>query len=116
MRTGGEAHASYTGRTIKEQRWFKLAAKTPILAASVTHAANKIYTAVAAGRAEITITPQAWIAARIASLAPETTQHIASLVNELILPVPSPVEQFPIGFTLKVSAHSAEALESEPNS
>ncbi|WP_260737452.1 SDR family NAD(P)-dependent oxidoreductase [Tunturiibacter lichenicola] len=117
MRTGGEAHANYTGRTIKEQRWFQLAAKTPILAASVNHAANKIYNAVAAGRAEITITPQAWLAARIAGLAPETTQYAASLVNELILPAPSPVDQFPIGFTLTVSAHSStEALEPEPNS
>jgi NAD(P)-dependent dehydrogenase (short-subunit alcohol dehydrogenase family) len=117
MRTGGEVHAQYTGRTIKEQRWFKLAARTPILAASVTHAANKIYNAVAVGRAEITITPQAWLAARIAGLAPETTQYAASLINELILPAPSSVDQFPIGFTLKVSAHSAtKALEPEPNS
>jgi NAD(P)-dependent dehydrogenase (short-subunit alcohol dehydrogenase family) len=117
MRTGGEVHANYTGRTIKEQRWFKLAARTPILAASVTHAANKIYNAVAAGHAEITITPQAWLAARIAGLAPETTQYAASLVNELILPARSTFDQFPIGFTLKVSAHSAtEALEPEPNS
>jgi NAD(P)-dependent dehydrogenase (short-subunit alcohol dehydrogenase family) len=114
MRTGGEVHAQYTGRTIKEQRWFKLAARTPILAASVTHAANKIYNAVAAGRAEITITPQAWLAARIAGLAPATTQYAASLVNELILPAPSTVDQFPIGFTLAVTAHSAtEVLESE---
>jgi NAD(P)-dependent dehydrogenase (short-subunit alcohol dehydrogenase family) len=111
MRTGGEVHAQYTGRTIKEQRWFKLAARTPILAASVTNAANKIYNAVAAGRAEITITPQAWLAARIAGLAPETTQYAASLVNELILPAPSPVDQFPIGFTLNVSTHTTELMQ-----
>jgi len=117
LRTGGEVHAQYTGRTIKEQRWFKLAARTPILAASVTHAANKIYNAVAAGRAEITITPQAWLAARIAGLAPEATQYAASLVNELILPAPSTVDQFPIGFTLNVSAHIAnEILEPQPGS
>jgi NAD(P)-dependent dehydrogenase (short-subunit alcohol dehydrogenase family) len=116
MRTGGEVHAQYTGRTIKEQRWFSLAAKTPILAASVTHAANKIYNAVAAGRAEITITPQAWLAARIAGLAPETTQYAASLVNKLILPAPSTVDQFPIGFTLNVSTHvSNEIFEPQPD-
>jgi NAD(P)-dependent dehydrogenase (short-subunit alcohol dehydrogenase family) len=111
MRTGGEVHANYTGRTMKEQRWFTLAARTPVLAASVTHAANKIYTAVAAGRAEITITPQAWLAARAAGLAPNTTQYIASLVNDLILPAPSPVDQFPLGFTLNVSEHSATEPE-----
>jgi NAD(P)-dependent dehydrogenase (short-subunit alcohol dehydrogenase family) len=110
MRTGGEVHAHYTGRTIKEQRWFKLAARTPILAASVTRAANKIYTAVAAGRAEITITPQAWLAARIAGLAPATTQYAASLVNELILPAPSAVDQFPLAFTLNVSSYTTEPI------
>jgi NAD(P)-dependent dehydrogenase (short-subunit alcohol dehydrogenase family) len=89
MRTKGEAHAHFTGQTKKEERWFKLSAKTPILAASANRAANKIYSAVIAGRAEITITPQAWIAARISGLAPETTQFLASLVNEFILPSPS---------------------------
>src|SRR5258707_982898 len=71
MRTGGEAHADYTGQTKKEQRWFTLAARTPILTASVRHASNKIYNAVAAGRAEITITSQAWLAARVAALPPK---------------------------------------------
>jgi NAD(P)-dependent dehydrogenase (short-subunit alcohol dehydrogenase family) len=112
MRTGGEAHADYTGQTKKEQRWFTLAARTPILATSVRHAANKIYNAVAAGRAEITITPQAWLAARIAGLAPETTQYLASLANHLLLPAPSPSDQLSLGFTLKVSTY--ETFEVEP--
>jgi short-subunit dehydrogenase len=112
MRTGGEAHADYTGQTKKEQRWFTLAARTPILAASVRHAANKIYNAVAAGRAEITITPQAWLAARIAGIAPETTQYLASLANHLLLPAPSPSDQLNLGFTLKVSTY--ETFEVEP--
>lgn len=89
MRTGGEAHAHFTGQVKKEQRWFALAAKTPILAASATHAANRIFHAVAAGRAEITITPQAWLAARMAGLAPETTQYLTSLANHLLLPAPA---------------------------
>jgi NAD(P)-dependent dehydrogenase (short-subunit alcohol dehydrogenase family) len=89
MRTGGEAHAHYTGNIEKEKRWFELSATTPIVAASVTHAANRIYRAVAAGRAEITITPQAWLAARIHGLAPETTQLLAALANEYILPAPA---------------------------
>ena len=120
MRTGGEAHADYTGQTKKEQRWFTLAARTPILAASVRHAANKIYSAVAAGRAEITITPQAWLAARIAGLAPESTQYLASLANHLLLPAPSPSDQLTLGFTLKVSAYtpgrpSEQALSQDQN-
>jgi hypothetical protein len=54
-------------------------------------------------RAEITITPQAWLAARVAGLAPETTQYPASLANHLLLPAPSPNDQLNLGFTLKVS-------------
>jgi NAD(P)-dependent dehydrogenase (short-subunit alcohol dehydrogenase family) len=110
MRTGGEAHADYTGQTKKEQQWFTLAARTPVLTASVNHAANKIYNAVAAGRAEITITPQAWLAARIAGIAPETTQYLASLANHLLLPAPSNTDQLTLGFTLKVSTHADNAI------
>ena len=86
MRTGGEEHAHFTGRTDKEKAWFMFSAKTPGVAASVTYAANRIFNAVADGRAEITITPQAWLAARIAGVAPETIQYVASLINEYILP------------------------------
>jgi short-subunit dehydrogenase len=86
MRTGGEAHAHFTGQVSKEQRWFNFGAKTPGVAASVKHAANKIYNAVASGRAEITITPQAWLAARMVGIAPETTQFLASAINKFVLP------------------------------
>ncbi|MCU1253162.1 MAG: short-chain dehydrogenase/reductase [Edaphobacter sp.] len=109
MRTGGEAHADFTGQAKKEQRWFTLAAQTPILAASVRRAADKIYNAVVAGRAEITITPQAWLAARIAGLAPETTQYLASLANQL-LPAPSTSDQINPDFTVKVSTYTTDAL------
>jgi NAD(P)-dependent dehydrogenase (short-subunit alcohol dehydrogenase family) len=88
MRTGGEVHAHFTGQAGKEARWFNLSAKTPGLAASVGHAANRIYAAVQRGRAEITITPQAWLAARFVGLAPETSQLLASLANEYVLPAP----------------------------
>ena len=100
MRTGGEAHAHYVGQIEKERRWFQLAARTPILAASVKYAADRIFQAVAAGRAEITITPQAWLAARLAGLAPNTTQYLASLANHLILPNPAPTNQLTLRFNL----------------
>ncbi len=116
MRTGGESHADYTGQTKKEQRWFTLAARTPVLATSVRHAANKIYNAVAAGRAEITITPQAWLAARVAGLAPESTQYLTSLANHLLLPAPSPGDQLTLGFTLKVATtRTTASFEPEIN-
>lgn len=88
MRTGGHRHAKFVGNEKKEQRWFDLSATTPVLAASVKRAANHIYRAVAQDRAEIIITPQAWLAARAAAVAPESVQCLTSLVNEFILPAP----------------------------
>jgi short-subunit dehydrogenase len=93
MRTGGEDHARFTGQPEKEQKWFRFSAKTPGLSASVKYAANRIYSAVVGGRAELTITPQAWLAARFHGLCPETSQYAASLVNRYILPSPEGVEQ-----------------------
>ncbi len=89
MRTGGEAHAQFTGQVDKERAWFLAAAQNPILSASVQHAARRIVHAVAEGRAEITITPQAWLAARLHGLCPETTQRAAALINQLLLPAPA---------------------------
>jgi NAD(P)-dependent dehydrogenase (short-subunit alcohol dehydrogenase family) len=90
MRTGGENHAQFVGDVEAEKKWFTLAAKTPIIATSAEHAANRIYSAVAAGRAEITITPQAWLIARKAGLMPETVQFGASIINEYVLPETTP--------------------------
>ena len=90
MRTGGEDHAQFVGNIAAEKRWFMISAKTPGLATTVTHAANKIFHAVASGRAEITITPQAWFAARFGGLAPETLQLANALTNQYILPKAPP--------------------------
>ncbi len=88
MRTGGEEHAIFLGQHEKEQAWFKLGAKTPVLSASVEHAANRIYNATAAGCAEITITPQAWLAARVHGIAPGFSQFAGGLANRYLLPDP----------------------------
>jgi short-subunit dehydrogenase len=86
MRTGGEDHAQFVGDTEAEKRWFMFAAKTPGVATTAEHAANVIYRAVHNSRAEITITPQAWLAARFGGLAPETLQWANAITNEYILP------------------------------
>jgi NAD(P)-dependent dehydrogenase (short-subunit alcohol dehydrogenase family) len=86
MRTGGEAHAKFIGDVEAEQRWFNLAATTPLVATTAEHAACRIYSAVAHGYAEITITPQAWLAARFAGLCPSSTQCLNALANEYVLP------------------------------
>jgi short-subunit dehydrogenase len=119
MRTGSHVHARFTGDEKKESRWFTIAATTPVVAASIKHAANCIYLAEVAGRAEITITPQAWLTARLAGLAPEATQRAAALVNEYILPDPVSDDQLSLHFryaaTEPVSAAETEnATEEEP--
>lgn len=86
MRTGGHRHASFTGDRKKEERLFSLAATLPVVTVSAKRAADRIYHAVAQGRAEILISPQAWLAARAAALAPETVQRLSSLANEFLLP------------------------------
>jgi NAD(P)-dependent dehydrogenase (short-subunit alcohol dehydrogenase family) len=86
MRTGGEDHANFIGDIEAERRWFNLSAKTPLFSPSAEHAACCIYSAVSHGCPEITITPQAWLAARTAGLCPSTTQCIAGLINEHVLP------------------------------
>jgi NAD(P)-dependent dehydrogenase (short-subunit alcohol dehydrogenase family) len=86
MRTGGENHVNIVGDVEFERRWFTFAAKTPGLSVSTRYAANKIFHAVAAGRAEITISPQAWLAARVAGVFPETLQYANALTNHHILP------------------------------
>ncbi len=95
MRTGGETHAHFTGQVDKEKLWFQTSAQTPLIAANVGGAANQIFNAVDAGRAEITITPQAWLAARFVGCAPETSQVIAALVNNYLLPDPMPAATIP---------------------
>jgi NAD(P)-dependent dehydrogenase (short-subunit alcohol dehydrogenase family) len=89
MRTGGENHAKFLGNVDAEKRWFMFAAKTPGVSTTAAHAANKIFHAVAHGRAEITISPQAWLAARFAGLCPESLQLANALTNRYVLP-PSP--------------------------
>ena len=74
-----------------------LAVKTPGFATRAEHAASRIYSAVAAGRAEITITPEAWLIALTAALLPESTQFAAGLVNCFMLPA-SPNTRHPDEF------------------
>jgi NAD(P)-dependent dehydrogenase (short-subunit alcohol dehydrogenase family) len=86
MRTGGEDHAHFYGDADAEAKWFKFMAKTPGISTSVEHAANVIYRAVSHGCAEVTITPQAMLAARFGGLCPESLQLANALANRYLLP------------------------------
>jgi short-subunit dehydrogenase len=86
MRTGGENHARFVGDKTGEQRWFMFAAKTPGISVTVEYAADCVYKATMQRRAEITISPQAFLAARFAGVFPETLQYVNALTNEYVLP------------------------------
>jgi len=85
MRTGSHRNAFFTGDSSREYQWFSLVANTPGASASARHAAKKIASGIAAGRAEITITPQALLAARLGNLSPEA-KRIAMMAMYMALP------------------------------
>lgn len=89
MRTGGENRATFVGNVRKEKAWFLVSAKTPGISTSVAHAADRIFHAQQRGEAEIIISPQAWLAARLTGVAPGAVGIVSSLVNEYLLPAPT---------------------------
>ncbi|MBS1805426.1 MAG: SDR family NAD(P)-dependent oxidoreductase [Acidobacteria bacterium] len=84
MRTGSHRNAVFTGDASREYQWFSLAANMPGASASARHAAKKIADGVAAGCAEITITPQALIAARLGNLSPEVKRIAMMAMNQAL--------------------------------
>jgi len=94
MRTGSHRNAFFTGDSSREYQWFSLAANMPGASASARHAAKKIANGIAAGCAEITITPQALLAARFGNLSPEA-KRIAMMAMQMALPDPKAGQNVP---------------------
>ncbi len=88
MRTGSHIHAQFRGDREREYRWFSLGASLPGVSIGARAAARKVVRATIAGVSEITITPQAWVGAKAAQLAPGLTAAALGLVNSVILPRP----------------------------
>ncbi len=89
MRTGSHRNAFFTGDASREYRWFSMAANMPGASASARHAARKIADGIAVGCAEITITPQALLAARFGNLSPELKRMVMLAIHAAM---PEPVE------------------------
>jgi hypothetical protein len=89
MRTGSHLNSFFTGDAVRVYRWFSLGANLPGLSIAARSDAHRIVRAAAACATEITITPQAFLTARIAALAPGCNLSLLSLVNALL---PKPVE------------------------
>ncbi len=95
LRTGSPKAALVVGKRAEEFRWFNLGASLPGFSRDAYGAAGRVLRACETGETELSITPQAALAARTAQLAPALTAQILSLVNRL-LPAPDPRERTPL--------------------
>lgn len=86
MRTGSYPNAIVVGDLEKEYRWFSISASLPGVAHSAGAAARKIVTATAERRTEVAIGWDAFLAARLYGLLPETFTNLASIADQFLLP------------------------------
>ena len=84
MRTGSHVHARFKGQNEKEFALFSLADATPLTTINAERAAHQIIQACSRGDAELIITIQAKIAAKLRAIAPETFEALLSLTNRLL--------------------------------
>ena len=84
MRTGSHVNAYFKGQNEKEYALFSISNALPVSSVSAETAARQIVAATTRGDAELIISPQAKIAAKMNALFPEMTADILSLVNRLL--------------------------------
>jgi short-subunit dehydrogenase len=84
IRTGSHVSAMFSGNAEREYRWFSFAANMPGISTSAAAAARRIVRAVIARDTEITITPYAAIASRMAGVCPEAVALAMSTANRLL--------------------------------
>ncbi len=101
IRTGSHVNAKFGGNSQAEYNWFSLGAMLPGASASAASAARQIYNATVDGEPEITISPQAWLAARVVGVAPSVAASVAGLMTRALLPKPNGNTVAVAGSTLK---------------
>lgn len=84
MRTGSHVNAVFKGQNEAEYAWFSLGNATPLTSISAETAAAQIIEAAGRGDAELIISIQAQILAKMSQIFPETTSEILGLVNRLL--------------------------------
>jgi short-subunit dehydrogenase len=109
MRTGSPRHARFKGRHRKEFAWFSVLGSQPLLSINAERAARQVIRACRYGRAKITPSLPAKIAVRLASLFPELTSDIASVVNRA-LPSPGGIGRGSLPGAASTSEWSPSAL------
>jgi NAD(P)-dependent dehydrogenase (short-subunit alcohol dehydrogenase family) len=109
MRTGSPLRAGMKGNHEAENTWFTISDSLPLLAINADRAAAKIVDACRYGDAELTITPQAKVAAAAHGVAPGLVTRLMTLVNALL---PAPVG--PEGDQVKEGRDSQTRLTRSP--
>jgi short-subunit dehydrogenase len=84
MRTGSHLNAFFKGQHQYEYGWFALSGTNPLLSISAERAARKIVDATRENRAELILSWQAKLLARVHGVAPGMTSEALALVNRLL--------------------------------
>jgi short-subunit dehydrogenase len=84
MRTGSHINALFKGQNEKEYALFSLMNGLPVTSVSAENAAGQIANAIEKGSAELVISPQAKIAAKVDALLPSLTSDLLGLTNSLL--------------------------------
>jgi short-subunit dehydrogenase len=84
MRTGSHVNAYFKGRHEQEFGWFAVSGTSPLFSVSARHAARRIVNATRRRQAEIIISPQAQLLARVHGMMPGLVTEALALVNRLL--------------------------------
>ena len=84
MRTGSHINATFKGKNTLEFAWFSIGNASPLASVSAEYAAGKIVGAARNGEAELIISGQAKILAKMNTLFPKLTAEILGLANGLL--------------------------------
>ena len=88
MRTGSHLRAEFVGDHPREYAWFASAASLPVLSMDAERAAARIVRAVLLGRSDLTLTPLAWVAPRVAALFPRFTAGLLGATTRMLPSAP----------------------------
>jgi NAD(P)-dependent dehydrogenase (short-subunit alcohol dehydrogenase family) len=84
MRTGSPRHAFIKGQQRAEYAWFEIMDSLPLTSMSAERAAQQIVRACEYGDAEVTLSLQAKLAAKLHALAPNLVQDLLAAANQLL--------------------------------
>ena len=89
LRTGSYFNALFKGNKTGEFVWFSLGDTLPGGSISAERAAREIVAATRRGSAERILSVPASLLSRLNGIAPSTTGHLLTLINNAVLPLPS---------------------------